>query len=202
MPESSDRRCETPPIYSPPAQPICDAQGNLWPTPEQFPIAKKATPSQRTKLGYDNDQMPMWLRPRCPCCGCRQLPPAGHSPHLDQQNPCGYDPTDPCDQMLYEEYYQSFSDVCPPHRRYCAQIQRALHTPCCVASCPPVGLPIAGTAQAYMGQCQQSPASGPKSASQPPPTQGQRYGSPNGRWEDCCCEGRSVQPDCERRRQC
>ncbi|VDN19202.1 unnamed protein product [Dibothriocephalus latus] len=133
--------------------------------------------------------MPMQLRPRCPCCGCRQLPPAGNSPRLDQQDPCGYDPTDPCDQMLYEEYYQSFAEVCPPHRRYCAQLQRAMHTPCCVASGP--------QAQAYMVTSPQPAAPIPT-----PPPQGQCYGNPNGGYDPCCCEGQSAQPCYERRRQC
>ena len=86
-------------------RPLCDCNGNL------VKISCPTLPpcSQLTKLGYDADQMPLALRPRCPCCGCRQNPLHEYKISEVKRDGCAFDPCSPCDNRLYECYYEAFA---------------------------------------------------------------------------------------------
>ncbi|CUT99150.1 expressed conserved protein [Echinococcus multilocularis] len=86
-------------------QPVCGGSGSLV-----RPCWTGLPPCfQVTKLGYDADQMPLALRPRCPCCGCRQNPLHEFKISEVKRDGCAFDPCSPCDSKLYESYFESFA---------------------------------------------------------------------------------------------
>lgn len=105
--------------------PCCDNAGNMIPRDYYVPPNCVI----QTKLGYDADQMPMALRPKCPCCGCRQNPLDEIKISEVKRDGCAFDPCSPCHNKTYERYYDSFL-VCPPN-------------PCCPSQpcCPPQPMP-------------------------------------------------------------
>ena len=107
-------------------RPICDCNGNLV----KVCCTNPPPCSQLTKLGYDADQMPLALRPRCPCCGCRQNPLHEYKISEVKRDGCAFDPCSPCDNKLYESYYEAFAcsaTHCPPP---CCTSQPECSTPC------------------------------------------------------------------------
>ncbi|VDM15849.1 unnamed protein product [Hydatigera taeniaeformis] len=64
---------------------------------------------QVTKLGYDAEQMPLALRPRCPCCGCRLNPLDEFKISEVKRDGCAFDPCSPYDSKLYSSYFESFA---------------------------------------------------------------------------------------------
>ncbi|BHF76934.1 hypothetical protein SprV_0502003500 [Sparganum proliferum] len=94
-----------PPAY----RPCCDIYGRIIPVNKPY---EKPIESERTKLGYDACTLPEVMRPRCPCCGFRQLPIECCFKGEVLPQACAYDPSDKRHRKIYSQYYEKFNDVC------------------------------------------------------------------------------------------
>uniref|UniRef100_A0A5K3EIB6 VWFC domain-containing protein n=1 Tax=Mesocestoides corti TaxID=53468 RepID=A0A5K3EIB6_MESCO len=96
---------------------LCPRQRPLFDNGKNVPQNDCAVPGTFiciTKLGYDADQMPLALRPKCPCCGCRQNPMDDFRTSEIKRDGCAFDPCSPCHKRLYEDYIDSFAICAQP----------------------------------------------------------------------------------------
>lgn len=86
---------------------------------------------QVTKLGYDAEQMPLALRPRCPCCGCRLNPLDEFKFSEVKRDGCTFDPCSPLDSKLYSSYFESFALSTPAKSMSSCSDSQAEYSPSC-----------------------------------------------------------------------